>query len=375
VARVVVLGGYGVFGSRVVRSLVRHAELEVVVAGRNARSAEQLCASLATGNATPAGLDCRAPDAIGRVRALAPHVVVDAVGPFQERDHALARSCAAGGIHYVDLADSRRYVCSISELDAVAREANVLVVSGASTVPALSSAVVDELVSGLATVDALDVGISPGHRAPRGLATVESILSYCGRPVPGTPATQFGWGDLHRHRYPAPVGPRWLSNVDVPERSLWPNRYPGARFIRLAAGLELSVLHLTLSVASRLVRMGLIQTLVPSARFMIRVADWFDAWASDSGAMHVEVNGVDPQGRSVQRTWTLIAERGDGPQIPATPAAVLVKKLLGVPGYTPIDARGARPCIALLTLAEIMGDLGAFAIRTRLDEKKIAIGR
>jgi hypothetical protein len=121
--------------------------------------------------------------------------------------------------------------------------------------------------------------------------------------------------------------------------------------------------------------MGLIQTLVPSARFMIRVADWFDAWASDSGAMHVEVSGVDRERRSVQRTWTLVAERGDGPQIPATPAAVLVKKLLGVPGYAPIEARGARPCIALLTLAEIMGDLAAFAVRTRLDEKKIAIGR
>jgi hypothetical protein len=375
VARVVVLGGYGVFGSRVVRSLVRHPELEVVVAGRNARSAERFCRGLATGNATPASLDCRAPDAIERLRGLAPRVVVDAAGPFQERDHALARESARSGIHYIDLADSRRHVCSISELDTVAREANVLVVSGASTVPALSSAVVDELVTGLATVDALDVGISPGHRAPRGLATVESILSYCGRPIPGTPSTQFGWGDLHRHRYPAPVGSRWLSNVDVPERSLWPNRYPGVGSIRLAAGLELSVLHLTLSLASRLVRLGLIRTLVPSARFMIRVADRFDTWASDAGAMHVEVSGVDPQGRSVERTWTLIAERGDGPQIPSAPAAVLVKKLLGVPGYSPIDARGARPCVGLLTLAEIMGDLAAFSVRTQLDEKKIAIGR
>jgi hypothetical protein len=108
---------------------------------------------------------------------------------------------------------------------------------------------------------------------------------------------------------------------------------------------------------------------------MIRVADRFDTWASDAGAMHVEVSGVDPQGRSVERTWTLIAERGDGPQIPSAPAAVLVKKLLGVPGYSPIDARGARPCVGLLTLAEIMGELAGFAIRARSDEKKIAIGR
>jgi hypothetical protein len=376
---VVVLGGYGVFGSRVVRSLVRHSELEVMVAGRNGRAAEVLCATLPDRNATPITLDCRAPDAVERLQALRPIVVVDAVGPFQERNHVLARGCAEGRIHYIDLADSRRHVCSIVELDPLARDTGTLLISGASTVPALSTAVVDELVCDLATVAAIDVGISPGHRAPRGVATVESILSYCGHRIPafrdGRSYTEFGWGGLHRHRYPAPVGSRWLSNVDVPERGLWPSRYPALRSMRLAAGLELSVLHLALSAAARLVRLGVTRSLVPRARFMIRVADAFDPWASDAGAMHVRVGGVDHQGRGIERTWTLIAERGDGPQIPATPAAVLVKKLLGVPGYASLTERGACPCMGLLTLTEILNELEAFAIRTRLDEKQVAIGR
>ena len=238
---------------------------------------------------------------------------------------------------------------------------------------------VDELARDLVTIDAIDVGISPGHRAPRGVATVESILSYCGREIPafkhGTPSTEFGWGDLHRHGYPAPVGSRWLSNVDVPERSLWPSRYPALRSIRLAAGLELSVLHLTLSAAARLVRLGVIRSLVPRARFMMRIADAFDAWASDAGAMHVRVDGVDQQGHHLRRTWTLVAERGDGPQIPATPAALVVKKLLGVAGYAPLHARGAAPCMGLLTLGEIVGELASYAIRTRLDQEQLAVGR
>ena len=285
----------------------------------------------------------------------------------------LARGCAERGIHYIDLADSRRHVCTIAELDSLARAREVLIASGASTVPAISTAVADELAHGLSSVESIDVGISPGHRAPRGLATVQAILSYCGQRLPGfiagTRTTEFGWGDLHRHRYPAPVGSRWLSNVDVPERDLWPARYPGLRTIRLAAGLELGILHLTLSTASRLVRHGLIRSLVPSGRFMIRVADAFDGLASDAGAMHVRVRGVEARGQRVQRTWTLVAERGDGPQIPATPAALLAKKLLGVAGYSSVSACGARPCTGLLALDEIMRELAALAIRARLDEE------
>lgn len=375
--RVLVLGGYGVFGSRVARSLARHEELDVVVAGRNARAAAAFCASLNGGSARPATLDCAAADAVERLMALSPRVVVDTVGPFHARNHGIARGCAENRVHYLDLADNRRHVCAIARLDALARANDVLIASGASTVPALSTAVADELARGL-TMHEIDLGISPGHRAPRGLATVESILSYCGHAIPaftrGQASTEFGWGGLHRHRYPPPVGMRWLSNVDVPERNLWPARYPDLRSIRLAAGLERSTLHLALSAASRVVRLGLIRTLVPCARLMIRVADAFDAWASDAGAMHVRVSGLDSGGRALERTWTLIAEGGDGPQIPATPAALLVKKLAGVSGYSPLQVRGAIPCMGLLTLAELMRELAPFAIRTRLDEEEVAIG-
>ncbi len=370
-ATVVVLGGYGVFGSRIVRSLVRHDGIEVVVAGRNAEAASRFCASLPKGRARAVMLDCRARDCIENLPALHPAVVVDCVGPFQERDHSLARSCAERHIHYIDLADSRRHVCGIDDVEPLARKSNVLIVSGASTVPALSTAVVDELVIGLSSVESIEVGISPGHHAPRGLATVQSILSYCGHPVPafidGAHTTDIGWGGLWRHRYPAPVGSRWLSNVDVPDRGIWPARYAGLKTIRFGAGLEVATLHLALAAASSVVRAGLIRSLVPHASFMIRVADAVDFLASDAGAMHVCVTGTDSRAQSVRRKWTLIAERGDGPQIPATPAALLVKKLLAVPGYSPIAAHGARPCIGLLSLAEILAELRPFAIRTELD--------
>jgi hypothetical protein len=79
--------------------------------------------------------------------------------------------------------------------------------------------------------------------------------------------------------------------------------------------------------------------------------------------MHVRVVTRDAMGRLAARVATLVAQRGDGPQIPATPAALLVKKLLAIPGYAPISARGARPCVDLLTVTEILSELRGYAIR------------
>ena len=81
------------------------------------------------------------------------------------------------------------------------------------------------------------------------------------------------------------------------------------------------------------------------------------------GAMHVRVQTRDAHARSVTREAVLVAEDGDGPQVPAAPAALVVKKLLGLPGYAPLEKRGAFPCIGVLTIQEILAELRDFAIR------------
>lgn len=367
---VVVLGGYGVFGARIVRSLARHAELDVVVAGRSLEAALQFTASIESKTVRAVRADCTKPDDLAQLLALRPAVVIDTVGPFQARDYAVATQCAARGIHYIDIADGREHVVGIRALDEIAREHDALIVSGASTVPAVSTAVVGSLQSDPTRVVAIDVGISPGHRAPRGMATVRSILSYCGRPIP--PITgdgpEYGWGGLSRHRYPAPVGRRWLSNVDVPERALWKAHFPHLEHAAIRAGLEIGFLHLGLSFLSRWVRIGLARSLVPCASPLLRITALCDRFGTDAGAMHVTVTSKDSTGATTQRTWTLIAEQGDGPQIPATPAALLAKKLLALPGYASIAARGALPCVGLVTIEEILGELRDFAIRVSVTD-------
>jgi Saccharopine dehydrogenase NADP binding domain len=376
VTGVLVLGGYGSFGSRLCELLATCPELTVHVAGRNLAAATAVAKQFGPATMNAVALDRDAPDGIAAfLRANRPRVVVDAIGPFQGRDYRLPELVAAHGAHALDLADDRSFVTGIGALGARARARDVLIVSGASTVPALSSAVVDRLLNDLDSLESVEIGISPGNRSPRGPSAVRSVLSYCGKPIPAVApahrATRRGWGDLVRHRYPAPVGGRWLSNVDVPDIALLPHRYPGIESVEVRAGLELSVLHLGLSMLSALVARGVISSLVPASGFLRRVAGTLRPFGSDAGAMHVSVLGARGQ-RRYRRHWAIVAEQNDGPLIPVTAASVIAKRLCGAAGYPPLSARGAMPCVGLVDLDEFLMELRGRAIRTVMYDEALS---
>jgi len=360
---VLILGAFGTFGRLITDALAETTNLPMIAAGRH--------------------LPEVSPEFRPGIRALAfdsnnlsatvledlgPAVVIDTVGPFQTRDRKLAKACIDLGIHYLDLADGREFVQNVCALDAAAVARNVLVVSGASTVPALSSAVIENLAAAFAEVEEIEVGIAPAYSGPRGLATIRSVLGYVGRTIPvwrrAKMGSARGWGDNRRHRYPPPVGRRNLSLVDVPDTSLIPLRYPTLRQISIRAGHEVSLVHHALRGLGVLVRIGLIRDLAGHARMMQRVAGWFDAFGSNNGAMHVRLRGRGKDGSLQSRTWTLVAEKGDGPRIPTLAAVLLTKKLLNVSGYAPIALRGATPASNLLTLREFEREWRSLAIRT-----------
>ena len=180
-ARILVIGGYGAFGSRVAERLARDGCHELVIAGRSASRAAAAAAALVAhcpaARITSAVCDATRATA-AEIAALAPRVVVNASGPFQAQDYALARACIASGAHYIDIADARAFVTGIVALDASARSAGVSVISGASTVPGLSSAVVAAHRDRFTRLETIDIGVSPGNHFDPGLATTQSILGY-----------------------------------------------------------------------------------------------------------------------------------------------------------------------------------------------------
>ena len=145
--RVIVLGGAGNFGARIVRALRGDPTIDLLIAGRRSimvPGAEDVPCSV---------VDIGAPDFARQLRALSPDLVVHCVGPFQGQDYGVANAALAAGAHYLDLADGRQFIVEFAaRINDRAVRAGRVAISGASTLPALSSAVVEELRVGLSSV-------------------------------------------------------------------------------------------------------------------------------------------------------------------------------------------------------------------------------
>ncbi len=373
--RVLVLGGYGTFGARISGELAKDTSLRVLIGGRDVMRGEVLARELRRGvpGAEVHAVRCDIDDVTfpEALRALDVAAVINTCGPFQQRDYRVAEACIRSGVHYVDLADARDYVNGFAALDALAQQHHVLAVTGASTVPALAAAVIDELAADLA-LQSIDYGINPGNRTPRGLATVRAILSYCGKPFRqwrgGRWAEVHGWQGLARHPYPAPMGKRWLGYCNVPDLELFPHRYAGVRDVVFRAGLELSLLHLGTWALSWLARWRIVADWSRYAAPLLRASEWFERRGSDVGGMHVSLVGIDKRQRTVRRTWYLIARNGDGPQVPCTPSVVLIKKL----ARDELSQRGAMPCVELLSLDQLLAALTDYDVETHTAEESLS---
>jgi Saccharopine dehydrogenase NADP binding domain len=352
--RVLVIGGYGVFGGRLARRLMQDTNLDVVVAGRSFRKA---AAFVSEWGGTPYGLDRDSDEQIDRALAdLSPSLVIDAAGPFQAYGAdplGIARKTIAAGAHYLDLADDRRFVLAIAALDGPAKARGVCAIAGASTIPALSAAAADALAADL-RCPAIEIVIVPGNQAPRGLSLIRAILAQVGQPLrvwrAGRWSRTFGWGEPRTVRLSMPgaepLPPRWASLIGAPDYDLFPKRY-GASSVLFRAGVELKVLHGGLWLLSWLVRFKIVNSLLGLAQAAQFVADLLKSIGTDRGGMAVTVAGRDAAGRAVRRTWMLIAEAGDGPSIPATPAFIVARKI-----FSGAVASGARPCLDVFTLDE-----------------------
>lgn len=349
--RILVLGGYGHFGARIARALVASPGVEVVVAGRDGARAASLAAVLGPG-AQGVSLDHSGHLMGATLRRLGIGAVVHAAGPFQGQGWRVAREVAAAGAHYIDLADGRRFVCDFpAELDAAFRAAGRFGCSGASSVPALSSAVVDHLSAGWAAIDRIDICIAPAQDAPRGRATREAVLGYCGAPIGvwegGRWTTRPGWARPEPVRF-LRLAPRRGALCDVPDLELFPARYSVRDRVRFLAALELASGQWLFAALAALRRGGLLSDPSRLARLVEAVGRRFDRFGTDTGGMVVRVAGVDAEGRPRRVAWHLTAGGSHGPEIPCMAAILLARKLAsGEP--LPI---GAHACMGFLALSD-----------------------
>lgn len=357
-----VLGGYGFFGARICQALAPDDSIHLLIGGRSHASAQALAASLGLAPEQAVAIDARAPDLAAQLARLAVDTVIHTAGPFQFQDHAVAEAAIAAGAHYIDLADGRDFVAGIASLEPMARERGVLVTSGASSLPALSSAVVDRYLDRFASLESIRCGIGSGARAP-GMATMRGVFSYCGKPFlclrNGQWQTVHGWLDLRSHHFPAPVGRRLLGNCDVPDLALFPGRYPGVRTVEFQAGFASAPGHLFVWAASQLVRCRVLAGLVPLVAPLHAMSRWLEPLVSDKGGMFVSLQGIGRDSQPLRLDWHLLAGSNHGPFIPCGAAIALARKL----AQGTLAVRGAMPCMGLLTVQDYLDALQGFDVR------------
>jgi len=363
VIRVLILGGYGNFGSYIARRLAADANVTLLIGGRSRAKAEALVAALGTGEAVEIDI---AGDIGGGLARSRPDLVIHTIGPFQAQSYRVAEACIAAGAHYLDLADARGFVGGIGALDAKAKAASVAVVAGASSVPALTAAIVDRYRPRFARLESVDYGISTAAQGSRGLATAASVLSYAGRPFPilrdGDWTTVHGWQGLHAETYPE-LGRRLFGDCDIPDLDLFPVRYPELETVRFRAGHELVILHLGTWALSWLVRLHLLPRLSRIAPFLLGASRLFDRLGTGRSGLHMILRGVDQAGARRIVRFYLIARQGDGPFIPCIPAILIARRLAAGEPIAP----GARPCLDLIDIDQYLAALEGLDISIRVE--------
>ena len=353
---VLVIGGYGFFGARISGALAKNSAIRLLIAGRNVDSARGIAKELGLAEDQAIRIDADNPGLGQELKVLGVGTVVHTAGPFQGQDYTVARAAINAGCHYIDLADGRQFVAGIEVLDRAAKERGLTVTSGASSVPALSSAVVDRYLPEFQRLESIQIGISSGARAP-GLATVRGVFSYAGKPIRtlqgGSWVTQYGWRGLDRHQFPSPLGRRWLGTCEVPDLDLLPRRYPTAKTVTFQAGFASDLGHLLVWSFAGLVQGGLIKSMTPLASPLNHVSRWIEPLVSDKGGMFVTLEGIGGKGQQRRITWNLIAQKNHGPFIPCGASIALANKL-AEGTRLPI---GAMPCMGLLTVNEYLDAL------------------
>ncbi|MCC7484623.1 MAG: saccharopine dehydrogenase NADP-binding domain-containing protein [Burkholderiales bacterium] len=360
--RVVVIGGHGDLGARICRALDAEPGMEVVAAGRGPGTAG------GGGRIRSAQLDIDSLGFTAALKALAPDLVVHCAGPFQGQDYRVAAAAVAAKSHYVDLADVRRFVADFAgRFDRQARSAGLIAVSGASTLPALSTAVMDSIATRFRTLKGVWIVIAPAQRTPRGAATMAGVLGCAGRPFRrldgGEWKTAWGWQDLRRVRL-AGLGKRWAAACDAPDLELLPARYPSLRTVEFHAALETGVQHLGLWLAAALRRAGLALPLERWAARLDRAAGLLDGPGSDRGGMLVAMACERADGSRALAEWHLTAAGGHGSEIPCMAAVILARRLV----CGGLAERGAFACMGLVSLAEFEAEFARWGMTTVLKE-------
>lgn len=355
VMRILILGGYGVFGGRLAELLSNITGAELLICGRNLSAAKTFC-SRYKGQASCYSFQLDRREIADGLSRLKPDLVVDASGPFQDygvNRYSVISACIAAKINYLDFADAADFVFGVSQFDEQAKRAGVFVLSGVSSFPVLTAAVLREMSKDMDIVT-VEGGIAPSPYAGVGLNVMRAVVGYAGAPVKllrdGKKGHGIGLAESIRFTVAVP-GRLPLQNihfslVDVPDLQVIPPEYTTMTDIWMGAGPVPEILHRVLNVLAKARARFHLPSLEPFSHLFYAVLNAMK-YGEHRGGMFVRARGIKA-GRPVEQSWHLLAEGDDGPYIPSMAIEAIIRKVQdGVRPQT-----GARPGTHALELID-----------------------
>ncbi|MBC3861953.1 DUF4166 domain-containing protein [Undibacterium jejuense] len=356
--KIIILGGYGVFGGRLCELLAPNDQIEIYVAGRSLNKAQMFC-STQSGSARfiPWRID-RDNNLTDQIQHVSADLLIDASGPFQiygDDPYRVVKACITAKINYMDFADGAEFVDGITQFDSQAKQSNLFLLSGVSSFPVLTAAVVRHLSSDWERVKSIQGGIAPSPYAIVGANVIKAISAYAGQSIQtiedGKKITAYGFTES-RHYTISPPGKLPLQStrfslVDVPDLKVLPKIWTELDSIWMGAGPTPEILLRLLNAFSYLVKFRILPSLIffaPLFHFVITHA----RWGEHRGGMFVEISGESKDGLPSTRSWHLLAEENDGPYIPCMALEAIVLRLLRQ--HPP--SNGARPATTELELSD-----------------------
>lgn len=235
--RIVVLGGTGFFGSVAVRLL----EADGVAAVRASRRAS---ADVQVDVEQAASL---------RATLREGDVVIDTVGPFQERSSALVEAAMETGCDVIDISDSLAYTQKVYGLQGRIEESGIRVLTACSSLSAVSAAMVS--LSGVTDPVRVTEVLAPATRYTANPGSGGSLLRSVGRPIrilrQGQLTTVTGWSEARTFRLPSPIGTIRGYLCESPDAVTLPRIWPGVRTVAFYVDSRAPGLNTVFALAAR----------------------------------------------------------------------------------------------------------------------------
>lgn len=353
--KILILGGYGVFGGRLAELVSDIAEIEIIIAGRSYDRARAFCEGR-TWQARVKPLQLDRSELSQTLESECTDLVIDASGPFQDYGddrYLVIKACIEAKVNYLDFADAADFVFGASRFDADAKAAGIFVLSGVSSFPVLTAAVLRRMAQ---TMDIVSVegGIAPSPYAGIGLNVMRAVVGYAGASVKlkrnGKQTEAVGLAESMRFTIAVP-GRMPLRNihfslVDVPDLQVIPPEHDTLNDIWMGAGPVPEILHRILNLLAKARSTFRLPSMAPLSPLFFKILNLMK-FGEHRGGMFVRARGLR-DGREVEQSWHLLAEGDDGPYIPSMAIEAIIRKWLS--GKQP--AIGSRPATRALELTD-----------------------